>query len=284
MCGSVKASRCAAFRALLLPFVACVVAEEMHSEKISDVGNSLMQKDGMALSTVELPELMLDLDELDDNELLSREVAEPAEDGTCSGQCAGQESETLVGLNNRSEPEVWNLSEDFKCLAILVLKFLVLLALVAAFDHLRFWLWPDKVDQASHERGTRNKSTRNVDASDTWGCTDLHSAAESNSVSKLQNCLDGGADILARDCWDETALHFAAKAGSAECCDILLARGAEVNAENADGRTPLMVAAIAGKEDVCSLLLQRGAHAGDVDDTEIPGMLSTLILADILSK
>jgi len=118
---------------------------------------------------------------------------------------------------------------------------------------------------------------------DAWGCTALHAAAKAGAAAVAEILIRHGGSLSARDAWDETPLHFAAREGQHEVCRLLLDSNAQVNLQNADGQTPLVLAAEAGHEMVCEMLLQHGAGAGDLDDSEIPPLLSRLLLLALIS-
>jgi ankyrin repeat protein len=117
-----------------------------------------------------------------------------------------------------------------------------------------------------------------VRAVDRFGCTALHIAADAGCVEMAKELLEAGADVQVRDTWEETPLHFAARKGSFEMCELLLAKGAELDATNFDGVTPLVAAARACNESSCQLLLDRGATCGGLPDTDVPALLSSLLM------
>eukprot|EP00930_Biecheleria_cincta_P084203 TRINITY_DN73699_c0_g1_i1.p1 TRINITY_DN73699_c0_g1~~TRINITY_DN73699_c0_g1_i1.p1 ORF type:complete len:304 (+),score=90.12 TRINITY_DN73699_c0_g1_i1:90-1001(+) len=119
---------------------------------------------------------------------------------------------------------------------------------------------------------------------DECGCTALHMAAHEGRLTELIKLLEAGTDPNAREVWGEMPLHMAARAGSTEACDTLLAHGADLDAVNDDGETPLVVAAQAGHEITCKFLLEKGAGAGDADDVDMPPMLCSLLMLDLLPK
>lgn len=122
-----------------------------------------------------------------------------------------------------------------------------------------------------------------LDRTDVWGCTVLHAAARGGKVQIVDSLLEQGAKVDCIDAWDETPLHLAARAGHADVCDLLVERGAAVDAVNAQDWTPLVVAAHEGKEDTCKALLARGGGAGNLEDKDIPSLLSSLLLQQVIA-
>mmetsp|Transcript_45917 Transcript_45917/g.86139 ORF Transcript_45917/g.86139 Transcript_45917/m.86139 type:complete len:347 (-) Transcript_45917:79-1119(-) len=125
---------------------------------------------------------------------------------------------------------------------------------------------------------------RSADASDeVWGCTALHVAAHCGCASAAEALLLRGACVNMTDTWDETALHFAARSGSTQVCELLIAYGAKLDAVNARDWTPLVVAAHAGHEAVCKLLLSHGAGVGGLADSELPTLLTSLLVQNMFA-
>ena len=67
----------------------------------------------------------------------------------------------------------------------------------------------------------------------------LFPAAEFDSIAKIRQLLDAGADVNARNQRYETPLHRAASRGRAKIISVLIKQGADVNAKNSGGDTPL---------------------------------------------
>ncbi len=65
------------------------------------------------------------------------------------------------------------------------------------------------------------------------------SAARFGRQNRIQQLLDGGADINAQGDGESTALHQAARIQDLELCKFLIANGADVNAQDRRGQTPL---------------------------------------------
>lgn len=125
---------------------------------------------------------------------------------------------------------------------------------------------------------------RSANASDeVWGCTALHVAAHCGCASAAEALLLRGSCVNMTDTWDETALHFAARSGSAEVCELLIAYGAKVDAVNARDWTPLVVAAHAGHEEACKVLLSHGAGVGGLADSELPAILTSLLVQNMFA-
>jgi len=119
---------------------------------------------------------------------------------------------------------------------------------------------------------------------DFWGCTALHIACDGGSPLLVALLLDRGAKVGALDTWDQTPLHFAARAGSADVCKLLISRGAAINAADSDERTSLHIAALEGKEAACEVLLDHGGTLQSVDDTDVPPLLSALLVQRAFRK
>mmetsp|Transcript_43694 Transcript_43694/g.81489 ORF Transcript_43694/g.81489 Transcript_43694/m.81489 type:complete len:272 (+) Transcript_43694:199-1014(+) len=116
------------------------------------------------------------------------------------------------------------------------------------------------------------------EATDSFGCTQLHLVADAGSLAEARKLLAEGADPNAREAWDETPLHMASRAGHLELSKLLVIHGANINACNADDETPLVLAARAGKNDVCNFLLEVGANTGGLEEEKLPCLLNNLLL------
>lgn len=111
-----------------------------------------------------------------------------------------------------------------------------------------------------------------------WSRTDLAQSGDCNSwliqgdtqatldfwkkatASKVQRCLETGANLRAQTRRGSTVLHFAALTGNAEAARALLAAGASVNARSNDGVIPLHWAAASLNVETVKLLLAAGAN------------------------
>jgi len=140
---------------------------------------------------------------------------------------------------------------------------------------------PSSMDATSFRQRKGSLAAQKTDA---CGCTALHMAAHEGQLTELIKLLEAGTDPNAREVWGEMPLHMAARAGNTEACDALLAHGADLDAVNDGGETPLVVAAQARHEITCKLLLEKGAGAGDADDVDMPPMLCSLLMLDLLPK
>jgi len=246
------------------------IAEQGHaSPALPDKGNSLFSKDSMLLDSVYTSSFQAfgELDDLGDIDLLNVDAGKAVNSEDCVGQ-------TPVEMRSSATGDVDQLEQvaDGRSCAILFLKFLVLLALVAAFDHLQFWLRDESVEG---KRASTVQTDLALRAEDSWGCTSLHCAAASGA--SVEGLLESGADVNAREAWDETPLHFAARAGHLEACKLLIAKGSDINAANTDGHTALVIAAEHKMSAVCELMLDHGGHANGVSDEDLPPMLSALL-------
>jgi len=130
----------------------------------------------------------------------------------------------------------------------------------------------------------RHGGQRAIHQEDPYGCTALHIAAHCGSAAMVRLLLERGAKVDAYEAWDETPLHFAARSGSFEVCKVLLDHGASIDATNAYGWTPLLAAGYAKQQGSCEFLLSHGAGAGEVDETDLPPLVSNLIVSRIFSE
>jgi len=274
--------------------VASILASVSGSPEMAtpDMGDSFIIKSERLAMQVSPAGFLDDLEELDEEELLG---AGSAGGSRCRGgrkdcHAAPREEPRLkeksapIGMRSAAKPEVaeFGFFPADRSYTILLFEFLVLLAFVAGFDHVRFWLWHSD-EHAEVTSKPKKKTILAAPAQDSWGCTALHAAAMT-STTTLKTLLQGRADVFARDAWDETPLHFAARAGNVESCELLLASGSDVNAMNADDHTPLLIAGKAGNEAVCEMLLNHDGHAGGVADTDVPPLVSALLMARMFAK
>jgi len=121
------------------------------------------------------------------------------------------------------------------------------------------------------------------EATDAFGCTELHVAAAEGSALNVRKLLEGGSNPNAREAWEETPLHMAARNGNVQVAQLLVSHGADVNPRNLDDLTPLILAAQEGKQELCSFLLDAGASAGGMEEEKLPCLLNSLLMQRILS-
>jgi hypothetical protein len=119
-------------------------------------------------------------------------------------------------------------------------------------------------------------------ATDNFGCTPLHVAADVGCVEMAQILIEAGADVNAKDAMEETPLHFASRRGTTEMCKILLAKGADLDATNSEDLTPLVTAAKAANESVCQSLLDQGATCQGLSDSAVPPLLASLLMCKMI--
>lgn len=127
-------------------------------------------------------------------------------------------------------------------------------------------------------------SRKLLSQTDDWGCSALHLATEQDSEAVACVLLRSGADVNARDAWDQAPLHFAARKGSNSMCSLLISHGADPDVVDADGHTPLLVAARSRHEAACKALLQHGGGLAGVADSEVPPMLSALLVERMFER
>jgi len=112
-----------------------------------------------------------------------------------------------------------------------------------------------------------------VDATDEFGNTPLHEAAEDGQVRRVKNLIAAGADVNAKGSFDQTPLLVAVEQDNGDIVRILLDAGADVNAMSSHGNTPLHYAADLGAfydhADMVKILLDAAA---DVNAADVNGM------------
>merc|ERR1719215_2057878 len=256
--------------------------------RMPDQGASMFAKSSTLIgrTTIGSYDGLADLADLTDADLMSTDDALPRYGSCQSEDCSASAAPKVkkpFGMRSSSnsvEESPDKVIANLKLAATLAGKFLMFLAIVAVFDHVKSWMYGDGEDVACvacRGSGERSKSADTaMNAQDTWGCTALHHAAESSD--SVQDLLQRGADVHARDAWDETPLFFAARAGQLHNCKLLIAKGADINAANADGHTPLIIAANKQMQSVCELLLDNDGHANGIADEQLPPMLSGLLV------
>lgn len=144
-----------------------------------------------------------------------------------------------------------------------------------------------EVVRKCHEAQAREMLTDEpclVKCKDAMLCSPLHYCGHYGCVSLAKLLLEHKCDINEVDASEETPLHFAARAGNLEVAALLLANGALPNEVNMDGKTPLLVAAHSGKEEVCRLLLNANGTAGNMTDEELPPLLTSLLVCDMIRE
>lgn len=100
-----------------------------------------------------------------------------------------------------------------------------------------------------------------------YGFSDpFFSAANSNDVSSLKNCLLKGYDVNFADNHGRSALHLAACKGNFEAAKILLTNGSNPNSKDKNGNTPLHLSALANHIRLITLLLRCGADLNEIDN------------------
>ena len=132
-------------------------------------------------------------------------------------------------------------------------------------------------DTALH-RAARNDSLTRVhqllqagadpNVCDRDGTTPLHEAAEAGSPETVERLIEGGANPHAREEYHgHTPLHKALMADSAESVEHLLGAGAGPNVQDQAGGAPLHYAAAAGSPETTQRLIEAGAvlHTRDMD-------------------
>jgi len=284
---------------LLITILACVSSEGLAAP--TD-GHALMQTGKAAPGVLAR---IHNLVELDDDEMESMLLREDGDAEDIDAESQPETGSVKVGDSNISESTTSAaVILDFLAMlpnilaaatTVLIIRILGLLLLPAYFST-RSSKQGEEVDDEDAE--IMNDELASTDASalcqskwslaaqktDACGCTALHMAAHEGRLTELIKLLEAGTDRNAREVWGEMPLHMAARAGNTEACDALLAHGAELDAVNDDGETPLVVAAQAGYEISCKFLLEKGAGAGDADDVDMPPMLCSLLMLDLLPK
>lgn len=95
--------------------------------------------------------------------------------------------------------------------------------------------------------------------------TDLHRAAASNEVARIEILLKSGARVDARDSSGRTALLVATQANAIDAAHALIAAGADVNAKDNIEDSPYLYAAAEGRLEILRMTLEAGADLRSVN-------------------
>jgi ankyrin repeat protein len=120
---------------------------------------------------------------------------------------------------------------------------------------------------------------------DRLGRTELHYAANSGDLAKVQALLAGGVQPDLPDDNGWTPLHFAAQADSVAISEALLAAGASVDPRDSHGNTPLSNAVFnfRGRGELIALLRRHGAdpNAANAHGVSPIGLARTIANYDV---
>jgi len=94
----------------------------------------------------------------------------------------------------------------------------------------------------------------------------LHDAAKAGDLERVQQLVDGGANLDVPLQRGETPLIVAALAGQTEVAELLIARGATVQARNDRGFTALHAAVYRGHLAVVELLMANDFNVNDAEN------------------
>ena len=94
----------------------------------------------------------------------------------------------------------------------------------------------------------------------------LHEAALVGDLLRLNELLDGGADVNEPNQYRSSALLYAAKTEQLEAAKLLIKRGAHVLMPNNSKTTALHCAASTGNVAMCQLLVDNGADVRALDE------------------
>lgn len=114
----------------------------------------------------------------------------------------------------------------------------------------------------------------NLRAQTRLGSTVLHAAALAGNAKAVKALLAAGASVNARNELGDMPIHFAARmrAGNGEAVQVLLAAGANARAQSKDGVTPLHQAALTANVEAVRLLIAAGANVrAEVGKVTAPG-------------
>ena len=104
---------------------------------------------------------------------------------------------------------------------------------------------------------------KDVNESNRFGVTILHSAAEHGSRDTVEFLIRKGANVNAASIDKWTPLHNAASSGHIDIVEVLINNGASINVKSGSGITPLHDAASAGQTRVIEFLLKKGAFLNE---------------------
>lgn len=106
-----------------------------------------------------------------------------------------------------------------------------------------------------------------IEATDAFGYTPLHIAANEGNLTMVQLLIEGGANITAKTKTGYTPLHLSLLKNHMKVARLLCQKGADIQARDREKRTPLHVACAWGDEgaEAVQWLLVMGAHINIAD-------------------
>ena len=125
------------------------------------------------------------------------------------------------------------------------------------------WVMKGDIDHVRNELD----SSCDVEATDAWGRTAMHVAAQDSWPRVITELHRAGASIQPLDQWGRTPLHLAAQANAEQGLATLVNEGADVNTTDAAGHTPLDYANRAGSDRARDMLMAAGARPHDSHDS-----------------
>lgn len=117
-----------------------------------------------------------------------------------------------------------------------------------------------KTRRIPHKGGVFRFFSRNVDAVDSEGLTDLYKAVRDNNIGKVRTLLNKGADVNISSRRGNTPLHQASVKGYLPIVLELLIKNPNVNRVNQNGDTPLHFASETGRLEIIDKLVDAGAN------------------------
>jgi hypothetical protein len=105
-----------------------------------------------------------------------------------------------------------------------------------------------------------------INAIDSIGFTQLHSAVYKGNKEAAEQLISKGANANQKDGFGRTPLHWAAYKGQAEMARLLIPKVDDINAKHNAGFTPLHVAASYGNTEVVNILIDAGADVNAKDN------------------